>query len=82
VRRLPAFASLLGLLTVLYLCAAGWFFILAPWSTFWTAQVVPGAPWSLMRVLGSPAFRGALSGFGALHFAVAAGWLQQRNGGR
>ncbi|MGE5236548.1 MAG: hypothetical protein ACM3O7_09380 [Acidobacteriota bacterium] len=63
------------LLVVLYLCAAGWFFILAPWSRFWAQQVVPGAPFWLLAIVDSPVLRGALSGFGALHFPVAATYL-------
>lgn len=65
-------------LVILYLCCAGWFFILAPWSRLWSSQVVPGAPWWLMTWLESPALRGALSGFGVLHFAVAVSWVAPR----
>lgn len=68
------------LIVVLYLCVAGWFFVLAPWSRFWSSHVVPGAPPWLMGQLASPAVRGALSAFGLLHFFTAAGWLG--NGGR
>ena len=60
---------------VLYLCVAGWFFVLAPWSRFWSTHVVPGAPFWLMTELAQPAVRGALSAFGLLHFFAAAGWL-------
>lgn len=63
------------LIVVLYLCVAGWFFVLAPWSRFWSNHVVPGAPLWLMGELGRPAVRGALSAFGLLHFFAAAGWL-------
>ncbi len=75
VRLLPSLRTLLGVAVVIYLCAAGWFFILAPWSRFWTTLVIPEAPLWLLPVVDSPAARGALSGFGLLHFAVAAGWL-------
>lgn len=75
----PALRLSLILLAVLYLCAAGWFFILAPWTRFWAAYVVPGAPPWLLALLDAPALRGALSGFGVLHFPVAASWLA--NGG-
>jgi len=60
---------------VLYLCAAGWFFILAPWSAFWSSRVVAEAPLWLTGWLAHPAVRGAISGFGALHFPAALGWL-------
>ena len=63
------------LLVVLYLCVAGWFFVLAPWSRFWSSHVVAGAPPWLMGQLAEPAVRGALSAFGLLHFFTAAGWL-------
>jgi len=76
VRLLPTARTVAGLLMVFYLCAAGWFFILVPWSALWTDVVVPAAPWPLMRWLSRGAVRGALSGFGVLHFAVAAGWLR------
>ena len=74
-RFLPSLRTLLGVAVVIYLCAAGWFFVLAPWSRFWTTLVVPAAPLWLLPVVDNPAARGALSGFGLLHFAVAAGWL-------
>lgn len=61
---------------VVYLTAAGWFFVLAPWSSFWAVRVVPAAPPWLSSCLDSPAFRGALSGFGLVHFAAAWSWLE------
>ena len=66
-----------GVLTVVvYLCAAGWFFVLAPWSRFWAVKVVQDAPPWLLPWLDSPALRGALSGFGLVHFAAAFSWLE------
>ena len=61
---------------VLYLTAAGWFFVLAPWSAFWAAKVLPGAPLWLASMLKSSAVRGALSGFGVVHFGAAWSWLE------
>jgi hypothetical protein len=78
VRLLPSLRTIGGLAAVVYLCAAGWFFILAPWSRFWATAVVPAAPLWLLPLVDSPALRGALSGFGVLHFAVAARWLVRR----
>jgi hypothetical protein len=66
---------LAALLVISYLCAAGWFFILAPWSPFWTLRVVVRAPLWLARWLDAPALRGALSAFGVLHFPAAVHWL-------
>lgn len=60
---------------VFYLCAAGWFFVLAPWSRFWGVVIVPRVPLTLVPLLDSPALRGALSGFGVLHFLAAFTWL-------
>jgi hypothetical protein len=67
----------MALLVVTYLCAAGWFFVLAPWSRFWATRVVTGSPAWLLTWIDNPAVRGALSGFGCLHFAVAFAWLDQ-----
>lgn len=61
---------------VVYLTAAGWFFVLAPWSSFWAVRVVRAAPPWLSSWLDSPAVRGALSGFGLVHFAAAWSWLE------
>ena len=72
---LPSWRAVLALAVVFYLCAAGWFFVLAPWSRFWGMVVVPKVPLSLSPWLDSPVARGALSGFGALHFLVAFSWL-------
>jgi hypothetical protein len=64
-----------GLLVAVYLTGAGWFFILAPWGHFWTERVLAGTPFWLLPLLGNSAFRGALAGFGVIHFAVAFIWL-------
>lgn len=64
------------LAVVVYLTAAGWFFVLAPWSRFWAIKVIPAAPLWLLPLLDSPALRGALSGFGVVHFAAAWSWLE------
>ena len=66
-----------AVVAAVYLTAAGWFFVLAPWSRFWTARVVAAAPAWLTVLLAEPAFRGAVSGFGAIHFAAAWGWLER-----
>jgi hypothetical protein len=67
------YLAVLGVVT--YLCAAGWFLVLAPWSRVWLALVVAQAPWPIMGVLENAAVRGALSGFGVIHFGVAYAWL-------
>ena len=72
---LPTWRTIAALGVVFYLCAAGWFFVLAPWSGFWGMVVVPKVPLTLIPWLDSPALRGALSGFGALHFLAAFSWL-------
>ena len=63
------------LATAVYLTAAGWFFVLAPWSGFWALRVVPAAPFWLAAWLDNPAVRGAISGFGLVHFGAAWSWL-------
>jgi hypothetical protein len=71
-----ALPALRYLVAAFYLTAAGWFFIMVPWSAFWTQKVVTGCPyWWMARVIGHGALRGALSAFGVLHFAVAFSWL-------
>ena len=73
-----ALPALRHLVVAFYLTAAGWFFIMVPWSSFWTGQVVAGCPYPLTRLLAHGAFRGALSAFGVLHFAVAFSWLNSK----
>lgn len=63
------------LAVAVYLTAAGWFFVLAPWSAYWARQVVSSSPLWLCGLLGNPSLRGMLSAFGVLHFAVAYAWL-------
>ena len=70
--------SIMVFLVLLYLCSAGWFFIYVPWIHLWRSQVVLGAPWWAMAWLDHPALRGALSGFGVLHFIVALGLLSPK----
>jgi hypothetical protein len=72
---LPSWRAVATLALVFYLCAAGWFFVLVPWSRLWGLVVVPRAPIWLLPWLDNPAVRGALSGFGVLHFLVAFSWL-------
>jgi hypothetical protein len=74
---LPSRKTVAALGVVFYLCAAGWFFILAPWSRFWGVVVVPRVPLALIPLVDSPVLRGALSGFGALHFVAAFVWLAE-----
>ncbi len=64
------------MLAVIYLTAAGWFFVLAPWSSFWASRVIPGAPLWLALILEKRALRGALTGLGLVHFAAAWSWLE------
>jgi hypothetical protein len=71
-----ALRAALILAIIVYLTAAGWFFVLAPWSSFWAVRVVAATPLWLSPLLDSPALRGALSGFGLVHFAVALSWLE------
>jgi hypothetical protein len=56
-----------------YLALAGTIFLLAPWSSHWlsVAWSLP-PPWA--RFFSHPALRGAISGFGLLHFIVGLSW--------
>ena len=40
-KPLRAASIAIVLLITFYLCAAGWFCVLAPWSRYWAARVVP-----------------------------------------
>ncbi len=75
VSRRNALRATLVLAAAVYLTAAGWFFVLAPWSSFWAIRIVPAAPFWLMAWLDNPAVRGAISGFGVVHFGAAWSWL-------
>lgn len=75
VPKLPTLSGTAAFVVTVYLCAAGWFFILAPWSDFWQNIVVSEAPLWLFGIVQSPGVRGALAAFGVLHFPVAAAWL-------
>jgi len=68
------------LAVVVYLTAAGWFFVLAPWSRFWATKIVSATPLWLSLWLDNPTLRGALSGFGLVHFAAAWSWLEATMG--
>jgi len=80
VSRRNALRATLVLAAAVYLTAAGWFFVLAPWSSFWAIRIVPAAPFWLMTWLDSPAVRGAISGFGVVHFVAAWSWLDRAAG--
>lgn len=57
-------------LTVSYLALAGWVCVILPWSRQWLAFAWSLPP-SLAWLFTHPACRGAISGFGVLHFVVA-----------
>ncbi|MCS7181974.1 MAG: hypothetical protein NZ869_02545 [Thermoanaerobaculum sp.] len=60
-----------------YLSLAGWAFLLLPWSELWP-QLLHLFPPPCASLLGKPAVRGALSGFGLAHFVSAASWLHPK----
>jgi len=71
----PVARHVVSVVVAVYLCAAGWFFVLAPWSGFWRSRVVAAGPPWLIALLDHPALRGALTGFGVVHFWVSFSWL-------
>ena len=62
---------LLYLLYATYLTYAGLLFLVVPWSPVWTRIVINLQPSLLADILGMPAVRGGLSGFGLLHLLFA-----------
>jgi len=74
----PRLARVARLVVVVYLCFAGWFFVLAPWTEFWGTVMIPNTPWWMMALADNPTLRGALAAFGVLHFPAAAAWLAPR----
>lgn len=62
---------LVVLLYATYLAYAGSFFLFMPWSELWTV-IALRLPSPYGPLLGHPAVRGLFSGFGVLHFIVAA----------
>lgn len=58
------------LLFILYCLEAGVFFILAPWTHFWTANPLFQSSEIVAAVTGSFHLRGLVSGFGLLHLLI------------
>ncbi|MEE4272355.1 MAG: hypothetical protein V2I67_11805 [Thermoanaerobaculales bacterium] len=62
---------LLMVLYASYLTNVGLLLVLLPWSEVWVRLVLL-SPAKIATLLDSPAFRGALSAFGILHFILLA----------
>lgn len=62
----------LRLLLIVYLFEAGLFFLIAPWTRFWSVTPLLNAVWWIEGLSSSPILRGLVSGFGFLHFVFAA----------
>ena len=70
---------LLHILFIVYCAEAGLFLLFVPWSTTWERL---SGPIGLGALLGAPIVRGAVSGFGLVHFVWGAhdllGWIGRR----
>lgn len=58
------------LLFGLYCLEAGIFFIIAPWTRFWTLSPLLHSTAALSAIVDNPYFRGLVSGFGVVHLVV------------
>ncbi|MEM7482713.1 MAG: hypothetical protein AAF481_16175 [Acidobacteriota bacterium] len=57
---------------MIYCAEAGIFLLLAPWNAVWDRTVVQLAYPTLQDLFLAPTFRGAVSGFGAIHLVWVA----------
>ena len=62
----------LRLLLIVYLFEAGLFFLIVPWTTFWSITPLLNHGGLLELIASNPFVRGLISGFGLLHFVFAA----------
>jgi len=73
---------LLHLLFVLYCAEAGFFLVVVPWSAAWERMAASLGSASLAGMLGASIVRGAVSGFGLVHWVWGAhdlfGWMERR----
>jgi hypothetical protein len=73
---------LLHILFILYCAEAGLFLLVVPWSASWERLTSPLALIGVGGMIGEPMVRGAVSGFGLVHFVWGAhdllGWIERR----
>jgi len=73
---------LLHVLFILYCAEAGFFLLVVPWSPSWERLAGPLATIGAGAVIVEPIVRGAVSGFGLVHFVWGAhdllGWIERR----
>jgi hypothetical protein len=73
---------LLHILFIIYCAEAGFFLLVVPWSDSWERLAGPLGPAGFAALLGAPIVRGAISGFGLVHFVWGAhdllGWIERR----
>jgi hypothetical protein len=73
---------LLHFLFVLYCAEAGLFLLVVPWSASWERLAAPLGSLGFASLVGEPMVRGAVSGFGLVHFVWGAhdllGWIERR----
>lgn len=58
------------LLFGLYCLEAGIFFIVAPWTRFWSLSPLLHSAPALSAIIDNPYFRGMVSGFGFVHLVI------------
>lgn len=58
------------LLFGLYCLEAGIFFIIAPWTRFWSLSPLLHSTPALSALVDNPYFRGMVSGFGVAHIVI------------
>jgi hypothetical protein len=67
---------------MVYCAEAGFFLLVVPWSGTWERLAGAMGPMGIGALLGAPIVRGAVSGFGLVHFVWGAhdllGWIERR----
>ena len=60
----------LALFFALYCLEAGLFFIIVPWTRFWSANPLLQSHFAITMAVTNPFVRGAVSGFGLMHLLI------------
>ena len=60
----------LPLFFALYCLEAGLFFIVVPWTRFWTVNPILQSTAAVSMLAGNPFVRGFVSGFGVIHLII------------
>jgi hypothetical protein len=60
----------IALFFALYCIEAGLFFVVVPWTHFWTANALLQESAALAALAANPFLRGFVSGFGVIHILI------------